>query len=140
MSGAGTLTDTNKGETRLAVIVNNDTDTAVALIERSSIEVTTNEENAEFDTHHDTRVVVDPTTEQPEVIEALESGISLGTERAPDGPADRRVPIAVQDGEREPHGRGGERRPLQPRGICRRSQACGDRGGFGYPLRAMERR
>ena len=62
-----TLTTDNKLDPRLSVIVNDDTDSIVALVERESIEYEFNEESGEYERAEDTRVLTNPTTEQPAV-------------------------------------------------------------------------
>lgn len=62
-----TVTEDNTANPRLAYLVNADTDSAIGTSERDSITITFNEENDEFEPSTDTRVKVDPTTEQPTV-------------------------------------------------------------------------
>ena len=74
-----TLTTDDKLDPRLSAVVNDDTDSIVALVERESIEYEFNEESAEYERAEDSRVLTNPTTEQP--------AVSFTAARADDGAA-----------------------------------------------------
>lgn len=97
-----TNTSDNNLNPRLGYLVNADEDEAIALVERDSISKNFNEENDDYEPQGQTRVVVDPQTEEPKVefdaARAVDSSalVSLG------------VYVEDEDGNLE-YNRGGER-------------------------------
>lgn len=84
-------TSDDKTNARIGLLINDDTDTAIALFERDTVSLELNEETEEFEPQSTTRTIVDPTTENP--------SLSFDFARAVDDSALEELGIYVEDAD-----------------------------------------